>query len=138
MDITNEQIKKGVLYAFIPDTLKIVNRPEVSFFPLNVMFQQYKTENNQPISGTAIYIPEIESFQQNNNIYSMTYFNQLNRSHWLIIEYNKIDKTYRGKKFVKGVKVFETDAPDWKSFFIHFTMIGLSNGETCEFKIVKP
>ena len=136
MDFT-EQVNKGVLYAFIPHTLKIINKPEIDFFPFNVIFSKYKTENNQLISGSVVYVPDLLSLQQNNNIYTMTYYNQYSTKHWLIIEYNKASKAYMGEKFVNGVKMFQTDAPDWKDFFIHFTMMGLSNGETCKFEVVK-
>ena len=40
-----------------------------------------------------------------------------------------------GEKYLNGELVRLTDGgPDWNNFFTHLTMMGLNNGEQCEFQ----
>ena len=41
------------------------------------------------------------------------------------------------EKFVNGKWVGEAIGKSWKQFFVHLTMIGLAEGESCEFSDIK-
>ena len=63
----------------------------------------------------------------------MVYFNKFGRNSWITINYNKNEDCYWGKKLVNKKCVGEAMGKNWKQFFIHLTMLGLSDGERCEF-----
>lgn len=136
MESFEEQLKQGILYGFIPKELQIEGRPELNVFPFNVLFMRFKQEGGKTISGSAVYNPNIDSLQQGVDKWSLRYNNAYGGNHWLIIEYDIVNKSYHGKKFVNGKCVGITDGLEWKGFFIHLTMLGLSNGEQCRFEAV--
>ena len=125
-------LRKGVQLAFIPHRLEIEDRPELNVFPFNVLFAQYKVENGKTISGDALYEPDLGSYKQEENVSSMEYHNIYGPANWLVIQYDKAKQSYLGKKFVNGESVGWAVGMNWKMFFIHFTALGLSNGERCE------
>lgn len=129
-----DAVSRGILYGFVPCPLAIPERPELNFFPFNVMFARYKTENGKTIMGSAIYEPLLRSYKKEGALCSMEYYNRYNSGSWLIIEYDTLKPSYCGKKFVNGMLIGLTDGKEWKMFFVHFTMLGLSDGEFCEFK----
>jgi hypothetical protein len=125
--------KKGVAYSFIPSELQIENKPELNVFPLNVMFAKYKIENGKTIMGSSVYEPDLMSLRQSEDEWSMRYYNIYNNKNWLEIEYNLEKHTYYGHKFINGKSVGSADGIDWKMFFVHFSGLGLVNGERCKF-----
>ncbi|MBU3922683.1 hypothetical protein KJ684_00390 [Patescibacteria group bacterium] len=129
-------LKRGVLFGFVPKTLEIKERPELNVFPFNVLFMNFKQENGKRISGTAIYEPDLASFQKDTDKWSMCYYNVYSRKDWLLIEYDIVKKSYFGEKFVNGKSVGMADGSKWNGFFMHFTALGLSNGEQCKFETV--
>jgi len=129
-----DNVKKGVLYSFIPSELEIEDRSELKVFPLNVMFAKYKIENGKTIMGSSLYEPDISSLKQGKKEWSMRYYNIYKKENWLVIKYNLEKHTYWGEKSVNGKNVGEASGPDWKMFFIHFTALGLANGERCKFE----
>jgi len=131
-------LKNGILYAFIPHALELPERPELSIFPFNVMFAKFKKENGVIIIGSAIYEPVLRSYMKEGTLYSMEYFNKYGPGSWLVIEYDALQMRYHGKKYVNGTMVGSTDGKEWKMFFIHFTALGLSNGERCYFEEIPP
>lgn len=135
-ETTNDSVNRGVLYGFVPCRLEIEARPELYDFPLNVMFMQFKTENGKLISGTALYEPDFGSYKKESDVSSMEYRNKYGLSNWLVIEYDSAGKRYSGRKFIEGKLVGITDGNTWNMFFIHFTMLGLSDGERCRFEDV--
>jgi len=131
--------RHGVPFAFIPHQLEIANHPELNVFPFNVMFAKYKVENGKTIMGTSLYEPDLGSFRQESSKYFMEYHNIYGANSWLEIEYDIAQKSYLGKKLVNKETVGMATGGDWKMFFIHFTALGLANGEHCEFKdVTKP
>ncbi len=129
-------LAQGVPLAFIPHQLGITARPELNVFPFNVMFAKYKVENGKTIMGSALYEPDIGSFRQDDNKCFMEYHNIYGGQSWLEIEYNLSQKSYLGKKIVNKENVGMAVGANWRMFFIHFTALGLANGEQCEFKDV--
>lgn len=132
-DKANEALRHGVLTGFIPHRLEIDGRPELSLFPLNVLFAKQKMENNQVIRGSALYTPEFDTIMLAGTNFSMRYRNSYGGESYLIIEYNFLKRTYTGSKFVHEKLVGMADGNEWNPFFIHFTILGLVNGERCLF-----
>ena len=128
-----ESIERGVFFGFVPHRLEIEGRPELGFFPFNVMFLQYKMEGEVRVTGTAIYEPDLESFRQESDVWSMGYHNAYGGTGRLVIEYYPEQKRYEGTKFVHGEEVGSAGGTEWNMFFVHFTALGLANGERCMF-----
>jgi hypothetical protein len=135
MSIENN-LKKGVLYSFIPSELKIEGRPDLRVFPLNVLFAKYKTKDGKTIMGSALYEPNIESLKQDKKEWQMRYYNIYNSKDWLLIKYHSEKHTYWGHKFVNNKSAGSAFGIEWKMFFVHFTNLGLVNGERCKFEEV--
>lgn len=125
--------------AFIPHQLEIEDKSELSNFPLNVLFASWTIRNGASIMGTALYEPDFATFKQNGAESSMEYHNKYGGDCWLKITHNAgAGIKYHGEKFVSGKSVGMADGGDnWKMFFVHFTALGLANGERCEFEEVE-
>ena len=120
--------------GFVPHPLEIKGRPELDVFPLNVLFAKLGTRNGKNVMGTALYDPSIESFKGEEEKYSMKYHNVYGGDCWLLVTYDLAKKSYRGEKFVNGKSVGISFGSEWKMFFVHFAILGLTNGERCEFE----
>jgi hypothetical protein len=132
-ETAKERVSRGVFYGFVPHRLEIETRPELNVFPFNVMFMQFMIENGKTISGTALYEPDFGSYKQDGEVSSMEYHNKYGPANWLVIEYDRAEQSYIGKKFVNGGPVGEGYGKEWNMFFVHFTALGLANGERCMF-----
>ncbi|NCF75320.1 MAG: hypothetical protein GWO87_02440 [Xanthomonadaceae bacterium] len=130
-------LKRGVLFGFVPHPLKIKERSELNVFPFNVLFMQYGTRDGRIITGTAIYEPDLKTFKQNDNKCSIEYHNIYGDNCWLLIQYDETKENYFGEKFVNEKSVMMADGTEWNIFFIHFTMGGLFKGEACKIEILK-
>lgn len=120
--------------GFVPHQLKIKERPELDVFPLNVAFAKFGTRNGKNVMGTALYEPNLESFKQEEDKCSMKYHNAYGGDCWLLVTYDLAGKSYTGEKFINGKSVGISFGPEWKIFFAHFAILGLTNGERCEFE----
>ena|SRR3989338_9541830 len=129
-------LNRGVFFGFIPHKLELKDRSDLDIFPLNVMFMQYKVENGKTITGKALYEPDLESFKKEGEVCSMEYHNVYGGKSWLIIEYDCERKGYVGKKNVNEKSVGMACGTEWSMFFAHFTALGLTEGERCEFEDV--
>lgn len=129
-----ECLGKGILFGFVPHPLSIPDRPELDVFSFNVMFTRYKIVNGKTIMGSTLYEPDLDSYAKENSIATLEYHNKYGGNSWLTIRYDESEKSYHGKKFVNGVNVGEAFGTEWNMFFIHFTILGLSEGERCEFE----
>ena len=137
-DLTNDALGRGVLLGFVPCHLQLSNRPELGLFPLNVMFAKSKQgENGKIISATTLYEPMLSTYKLDRKQCSMEYFNIYGHGSWLLITFDQLDKSYRGEKYVGNTKVGMAVGPEWKMFFVHFTMMGLSNDEPCKFDYIQ-
>ncbi|MFA6522715.1 MAG: hypothetical protein WCT24_03950 [Patescibacteria group bacterium] len=133
-DLSKEALKRGVLFGFVPHNLEIPDRPELWLFPFNVMFANYKNgENGKIISASTLYEPMLSTYKLDQKQCSMEYFNIYGHGSWLLINYDLENSTYLGEKYVGDIKVGSAFGKEWKMFFVHFTMLGLSNGERCKF-----
>jgi len=130
----DEHRKRGVLYGFIPRRLKINDRPELNSFSFNVFFARYKLENEKLIMGIAIYEPDLMSLKKVGNEWSMNYHDVYGGDCWLVIIYDEVENSYVGKKFINGKSAGMAFGSQWNMFFIHFTTLGLADGEMCKFK----
>lgn len=156
MEINNEfkekskdAVKKGVFFAFCPKHLEIEGRQDLYVFPFNIMFAKWRNEPDGSLTmGSAVYNPDLATFIQDKEKWSMTYRNQYGGDGYVKIHFNLKTLEYRGDKYVSGKYVgsgigrMRSTAPDdiekgWKLFFFHLTMLGLTNGEQCEFEPVK-
>ena len=120
--------------GFVPHPLEIKERPELDVFPLNVLFAKLGTRNGKNVMGTALYEPNLESFKREGKKCSMKYHNAYGDDCWLFVTHDLAKKSYRGEKFVNGKSVGISFGPEWKMFFVHFAILGLTNGERCEFE----
>lgn len=131
-----EALQKGTFYSFIPQRLTIKERPELSNFPLNVMFASFIIKNGIQTMGSALYEPDFSTYLQVDKNSSMQYRNVYGGDSKILITYDRSNRSWEGRKFVKGKSIDIADGPNWKSFFVHFTSLGLSNGERCKFEEV--
>ena len=144
-----EAVKQGVLFAFCPKHLEIEGRQDLYVFPFNIMFAKWRNEPDGSLTmGSAVYNPDLTTFIQDKEKWSMTYRNQYGGDSYVVIHFNVQTLEYRGDKYVNGkyigsgigqIKSTATDDIEkgWKLFFFHLTILGLANGEQCEFKPVK-
>ncbi|MCH7729897.1 hypothetical protein IID21_00040 [Patescibacteria group bacterium] len=123
-------------FAFIPHNLNIEDRPELNDFPFNVLFVSYRKVKGVDISGTALYEPEIESYRGEEERYSLDYRNIYGRENLLII--TKDEDKWEGIKIINDERVLIATGRNWKQFFIHLTMPGLSNREKCKLERLFP
>lgn len=124
--------------AFIPHRLEIQNKPEYSYFPCNVMFVSYRNQNGRLQSGSALYQPDFQTYQKECYLSSLGYHNVYGGDCRLVISFDEKNRGYHGEKFVDGQLVgFAYGGDIWQLFFMHFTMLGLADGEKCRFDFVK-
>lgn len=121
-----KKIKANTPFAFIPHRLNVIDRPELSIFPFNVMFMSFKVENGRQITGTTLYEPDLSSFEQKQDQLLMKYFNKYNKRCWLIITYNPRTQKYSGYKFINGKLVLSADGTEWKMFFYSSNYVRLA------------
>ena len=123
--------------GFVPHLLEIEERPELNVFPLNVLFARWGIRNDVQIMGSALYEPDFTTFKQNGAESSMKYHNKYGGDCWLKITYNtEKGIKYRGEKYIDGKSVGMATGGHWQQFFMHFTALGLTQGEQCEFEEV--
>jgi len=126
--------KNGSFCAFIPHRIEIKERPELSVFPFNVLFGKRKIENGKLVTGYALYEPDLMSLEKNEDEWSMNYHNVYGGDCWLKIRHKYANRSYFGEKFINGKSVMQAFGMKWNMFFIHLTMLGLVDGERCEFE----
>ncbi len=131
-ELANEAVSDGRLFGFIPHRLEIKERTELNNFSFNILFKQYKQKNGETISGTALYEPDLATFKEKNGKQSMLYKNSYGGTGRVKIVYS--NGKWSGYKFIDGKCVGSASGPEWHGFFIHLTMLGLSNGERCMFE----
>ena len=127
-----KSIEKSFSVSFVPHKLEISGKPEFDFFPLNVLFVSFVFKEGRRSIGSAMYEPDFDSFSEKGNKYSMKYNNVYGKNCWLLITYNKKEKTYHGDKFVNGCWSGGACGIEWNMFFMHFTVLGLIKDEKCK------
>lgn len=132
---TDEAIKRGTFFGFIPHRLEIAWNPELNNFPFNVLFMSHTVKDGKRISGSAVYEPEFHTYKKDSHLSFMRYRNAHGGECYLTIAYDEENRKYRGEKFVNGKLVGSADGGDnWEQFFIHLTLLGVVNGERCKFE----
>ena len=124
-----QKLDKSHRFMFVPNRLEIKGRPELNNFPLNIMFMSVcKVDDNKLTELTVIYLPDFETYQEDDEEQKMKYFNSLDKSRkfWLEIIYSKEKGSYTGNKFCGKKFVGGASGKDWKMFFIHLTLLGVS------------
>lgn len=109
------------LTGFIPSELIVDGRPELAVFPLNIMYSNGNAFN--------IYEPDFSSYKCGEEKYAMAYVSKYKRNWYIIIIHDKKTGRYEGRKYHDGKEVLITYGNDWRSFFTHLTLFGLSDGE---------
>ena len=133
---TQKAMEQGTFFSFVPRRLEIEGLPELSDFPFNVLFMSFTAESGVKLSGSALYNPNFYTFKKNGSKLSMQYRNTYGGESWLLIDYDSKNKSWVGEKFVNGKSIGMAYGHEWNVFFIHFTMLGLKNGELCKFDVV--
>ena len=124
--------------AFIPKRLAVADRPEYSHFPCNVLFVSYRNADGRLQAGTALYEPDLQTYRKEGHLSSMNYHNIYGSECRLRIVYDEKNRRYRGEKFLNGKSVGCAYGVDnWQLFFMQFTMLGLIDGEKCQFDDVE-
>lgn len=128
--------------GFIPKTLCLADKPELSIFPLNVLMGRYTVRDGKEVLGSVLYEPDLSSltFDDEENLilvyrscYDYRYFLKLS-----------LDKTYKNRRCEKykenellgiasGTIDWEKQNESWDNFFKHVAILGLDNGEKCIF-----
>lgn len=141
VNFENENIKqRSGFVGFIPKSLKINDRPELSIFPLNVLIGRYTIRDGKKMFGSALYEPDISSFieDKESGIMSMRFYNKYNHDYWLEMEYEFKNKKRRCQKMCKGEQCgIAFGGENWNGFFVQVSFLGLYEGETCKFDEVK-
>ena len=115
--------------SYIPRPIEIPGYPELSVFPLTVLFQSSKTVKEGTLLGLAVYVPDVETYRDGPDEVVMDYYNRVDHRYHLEITYVKADGSYRGVRYNgEGVKAW-TVGKDWRHFFGHLGMVGLIDGE---------
>ena len=125
--------ERGANYLFIPRHLSAEGRPELSNFPLNVLFVSYRVVNGIRETGEALYEPDLSTFTESGTAHSMTYRDTYGDAGTLRISFDVLAQQWHGEKFVSGELVDEMTASEWTSFFVNLTALGLMPGEPCKF-----
>lgn len=135
--MSEQTLTNPMHFAYIPSPLAIDKRPELSIFPLNVMYVSLANIDGVDSSGTSLYEPYFASYRKNKRTQRMRYYNIYSKADYIDITYF-IDKCeYIGVKYVNDTEIFTTYGKSWKTFFIHLTLGGLTNNEVCKFEPIE-
>ena len=133
----DEAISRGTLYGFVPHALVLEEiNADFRHFPYNILFMSWTAKDGKRVSGSALYEPEFSTFKKEGELCCMRYrnvYNTYDSECHVMVAYDCDRKSYFGEKLVRGESAGEASGPDWNTFFIHLTMLGLTAGERCEF-----
>lgn len=93
-----------------------------------------KIQGGKRITGTALYKPEFNTYKETSNEVGMRYRNTHGGNDWLEIKYESKHDRYVGEKYIDGKQAGTAFGRGWKMFFMHFTALGVMDGETCLLK----
>jgi hypothetical protein len=130
----DKAMKRGTFFGFIPYRLEIAWQPEWHNFPFNVLFVSQTVRDGKLVTGTALYEPDFYTYRKEGDLSLMRYHNIYGGDCYLTMGYDEKKKRYFGQKYVNGELVGDTDGDDWRLFFTHLTMLGLTAGEKCKFE----
>lgn len=125
---TNARLMAG----FIPHRLVINDKPELSDFPLNILFGNFITINGVDMSATALYKPDVESYREGEGGRSLDYRNIYNQDNLVTI--TRQEEKWTGTKVINEKVTLIAEGRMWQQFFTQLTIVGLSNGEKCRYQ----
>ncbi len=117
---------KSEKIANIPQKLIIDGRPELSCFPLNILFTSINTEGENSYMSYSVYKPDLETFQEDPKTKRLQYFNSENQDWWIEISYSKENGNYCGSKYFGDKLMQQAFGNEWDKFFYHLTIMGVS------------
>lgn len=124
------------LFFYIPKNLDVKGEEHLNIFPYNILICSYqRTKDDKLLEGLVMYLPDTDTYCKTKTYESMIYPNYYCKGYFFKIFYFKKTKSYRGIKYANNKIVGEADGNNWRIFFIHVGLIGISNGEKCELKI---
>jgi len=121
------------MQMFVPQRLKIHDRPEIDVLPLNVLFAASRVVDGRLVTGAAIYAPDMSTLQVAESKIALTYRNLIDMSWIVVIEFNRGRNSWVGTKSMGGKTLVYSTGTTWDGFFKHLTLSGLKNGEPCRF-----
>jgi len=123
-------------FGFVPHRLEIKDLPKYDNFPFNILFVSYANINGVDTSGSAVYNPDLSTFQEDGEKQSMTYYNQYDddRNWTVVIDYDKQKGSWEGTKYCKGEFMGGGGGAEWNMAFTHLTAIGVAEGERVKFE----
>jgi len=141
INLEKENIKQryGYRYGYIPKTLEVKDRPELSIFPLNVLMARYTIRDGKTVLGNVLYEPDLSSFDYDSKlkVVKMDYYNKYNHDYWLTMAFDLERKTRQCTKYFSGKEVGVAEGgEDWERFFIQVSFLGFEQNETCVFEEV--
>lgn len=134
--MTAENRDRKYFTGFVPHRLDLEERPELSDFPLNVLFANFFVKEGYVHSASALYEPDLESYREHGEGRSLNYKNPYREEDELKI--TRTEKGWSGEKVIHGETVLIANGVEWQGFFSHLTMNGLSKGEACKFERLFP
>lgn len=137
-------MNKGFECGFVPKRLIVNDRPELSNFPLNILFASVVEKDNQTAMADALYEPDFSSFKEEidedgKEKQIMNYRNKYGPQWRVEIWYFKERKSYFGLKYSGSDDESKGGASgsQWGAFFSHLTILGLADGEPCSFQTAR-
>jgi len=128
----NEIQERKYFTGFVPHRLDIEDRPELTDFPLNVLFANFFVSNGIQMVASALYKPDFESFSIQGKEKVLKYKNSNREEDELII--TRGENGWSGEKIIRGKKSLIACGAEWDGFFVHLTLNGLSVGEACKYE----
>lgn len=120
--------------GFIPHRLEIEGSPELSDFPLNVLFANIFVRNGVNTMASSLYEPDLETYNRDGGKKSLRYKNIHNPENTVTVL--KTQKGWEGTKVINEREVLMATGQTWNQFFTQLTLFGLSKGERCFYESV--
>ena len=121
------------MHVFVPNRLHLAEHPEIDVLPLNVLFARSTPQNDNLITGAALYNPDLSSLALERKRIALTYRNTLDSSWVVFLQYNWGTQSWTGTKSARSKVLFYSFGNTWEGFFKHFTLSGLHDVEPCAF-----
>lgn len=140
IDMNNPKLRGFV--GFIPKPLKLVDRPELSVFPLNVLIGRHTIREEKQVLGSVLYEPDLSSLiSDNEGNLILIYRSCYDSRYYLKLSLDKTCKSRKCEKYkdveflgsAHGAIDWDKQAESWDNFFRQVAILGLDNGEGCNF-----
>jgi len=119
-----KEIKKNIIS--IPKKLIVKGRPELSVFPLNILFNA-NSDYKEIIYSE--YQPNFCSYHKTDGVKFLRYHNVKDYRYFVEIVYEEKEKRYIGYRAIGDDLKYTTYHNDWNMFFVHFLYNGILEDE---------